>query len=103
MSEPRRNKLEGLTDGELADKFGDVKARGERAEDELTACKVEFDRRQLDFAKGARFKVTKDEQTQNRLDTKALRAALGDAAIKKFEKESTRTMYLVRALEGQPA
>ena len=94
-----KRKLDELSDGELADKFGDVKDRAEGADELMKALKVEFDRRQLDFAKGERFKVTKDVSTQNRIDTKALREDLG-AAAKKYEKEQTRTVYLVRPVEA---
>ena len=65
----------------------------------MKTLKAEFDRRKLDFAKGERFKVTKDVSTQNRIDTKALRDDLGEAA-KKYEKKQTRTVYLVRPVEA---
>ena len=94
-----KRKLDELSDGELADTFGDTKDRAEGADERMKALKAEFDRRNLDFAKGERFKVTKDVSTQNRIDTRALRDDLG-AAAKKYEREQTRTVYLVRPVES---
>ena len=94
------NPLAGLSKAAFADHFGEVHSRLKQGDAELEACKAEFDRRKYDFAKGERFKVTKDTQTQTRLDMKALREGLGAAALKPYDKTSPRTLYLVRPVEA---
>lgn len=102
MAQLKPEKLAALSDGELADRFGDLDARRDRLGEELKPLKEEFDRRKLDFAKGARWKVTKDIQSITRFDAKAAKAALGKKAAE-FEKPGTRTEWIVREVEKDPA
>ena len=96
----RAIRLEDLSEAELADRFGDVKAKGEAAEKATEALKAEFDRRKLDYARGLRFRVTKDTSTQQRFDVAAARQALGAEALK-YLKSQSRTSWLVRPIEAE--
>ncbi len=94
----RGRKLDELSDGELADKFGDIDAKRDKLGEELKPLKEEFDRRKLDHAKGARWKITKHVAPIERFDTKAAKAALGKDAAK-YVKPGTRTEWIVREVE----
>jgi hypothetical protein len=91
-----QKKLAELTDGELADRWGAAKARGDAADAGIEELKAEFERRKLDFAKGDTWKVFKDVQNQRRLDTAAIRQAQGAEWCKDFEKPQTRVSYKVQ-------
>ena len=100
MGSPRANKLVELSDAALADKFGDADLRKNKLDGDLKALKEEFDRRQLKFAEGARWTLTKDIEPTTRFDAKAAKAALG-AKAKQFEIDSTRTKWIVRAVAAE--
>ena len=100
MSRARAVSLEDLSEAELADRWGDVKAKGETAEQAIEALKAEFDRRKLDYARGLRFRVTKDTSVQQRFDVAAARTALGAEAAK-YLKPQSRTSWLVRPIEAE--
>lgn len=87
------------SDGEIADRWGVLKARGDDAADEIETLKTEFVRRGLDWAKGDKFKVVKDVGSQERFDVKAARAELGASAAK-FVKSLPIVKYFVRPVEG---
>jgi hypothetical protein len=91
--------LKALSDGEIADLWGDAKAQADKADARIKPLKAEFEQRGLDQARGARWRVTKDVTQQNRFDVEAARADLGDAAAK-YVKPQTRTAYQVRSLEA---
>ena len=90
------NPLANFNKADFADHFGEVNQRLKLAEKENDACKAEFDRRKYDFAKGSRFKVTKDVQPQRRVDMDALRERVGEAAIEACKKDGQRTLFTVR-------
>ena len=94
----KRAALTGISDGELADRWGKLKRAGDAYDQRIEDLKAEFDRRGLDVARGEAWKVIKDVQTQNRFDAAAAKADLGEAA-KKYLKEQKRTSYLVRPVE----
>jgi len=95
----KRKKAVVLSDGELADRFGVIKALLEGAEAEIKELKAEFDARKLDFAKGLVWKVFKSVSEQSRIDVAAIRAAQGADWCKSFEKAGTRVSYLVKPVE----
>jgi len=94
-----KKKLDELSDGELADRFGEIDVKRDKLVDELKPLKEEFERRKLDFAKGEKWKLTKDVQPITRFDTKAAKTALGKDAAK-YEKPGTRTEWVVRPVEA---
>ena len=96
----KRTNVVGLSDGELADRWGVLKRLAEKAEAEIDELKAEFCQRKLDFAKGLVWKVFKDVSNQMRLDTAAIRKAQGVDWCKAFEKPGTRVRYLVKAVEA---
>lgn len=77
------------TTADLADEFGALKGQVDAIEERLSAIKKEMLARQVERVEGQRFTVTISSQTTKRLDTKALKAALGDDIIAEFEKETT--------------
>lgn len=96
----KRKTAAEYSDGELADRWGEIKARGEAADAEIDELKAEFSARKLEFAKGDVWKIFKDVSSQVRLDTAAIRKAQGADWCKSFEKAGTRTSYLVKPVEA---
>ena len=94
-----KRKLDELSDGELADRWGAMKDREDDAGETIKALKEEFERRGLQLALGAKFRVIKDVTSQTRFDVALARAGLG-AEAKKYEKTASRTQYLVRPVGG---
>lgn len=91
--------FDNISTAELADLIGEedraIKARDVR----LDALKAEFKRRGVQVASGRTYTVTASTSTSKRLDTKRLRADLGDA-LDGYEVESTSTRILIKlALE----
>ena len=80
----------------LADALGRADAIVKAAEAELSALKDEFKARGLADVAGDEFAVTAIEQIAGRLDTKAVKAFLGDSYVK-FEKAIVSTVNRVKA------
>lgn len=81
---------------DLADEFGALKGQADAIEARLAAIKAEFVARSVERCEGAKFTVTLTSQTAKRLDTKALKAALGDEIIAGFEKETASSVCRVK-------
>src|ERR1700692_3110236 len=90
------SRFHNLSDAALADAIGYADAIVKGAEAELTALKDEFKSRGLAEVAGEDFAVTATEQISGRLDTKAVKAFLGDAYVK-FEMEIVSTVIRVKA------
>jgi hypothetical protein len=90
------SRFHNLTDEALADAIGRADAIVKGAEAELTALKDEFKARGLSDVAGDEFAVTATEQIAGRIDTKAVKAFLGDGYFK-FEKAVISTVVRVKA------
>ena len=82
----------------LADDYGNLKAQADAINARLKDIKAELIKRSVTQAAGDRFAVTVSEQSSVRLDTKGLRAALGDDICKDFENVSFSTVVRVKAV-----
>lgn len=80
---------------DLADLIGETDRDIKSREARLDALKAEFKRRGLIEANGRTYCVTASTSTSKRLDTKRLRADLGDA-LDGYEVESTATRILIK-------
>jgi hypothetical protein len=92
------SRFHNLSDAALADELGRVDAISKAAEAELTSLKTEFRNRGLSSVAGNRFTVTASDQVSWRLDTKAVRAFLGDACSR-FETVLHTTVVRVKAAD----
>lgn len=90
-----------MSDGALADEYGEVNARKSACEAKMSDLKAEMVRRGVTQAEGARFAVTISEQASTRLDTKALKEALGAEIIAEYEKTSVSAVARVRAVASE--
>lgn len=90
---------------QLADEYGNLKAQQDALGEQLTTIKDELIKRGDERIEGQRFTLTISQQTSMRLDTKALKAALGDDICAEYEKPSTSTVVRVKAtaIFGQAA
>lgn len=74
---------------QLADEYGEHKTLIDYLEESLNRVKGELkSRMNVEAAIGERWTVTKTESVTKRMDTKALREALGDNIISEYEKET---------------
>ncbi|WP_374310620.1 hypothetical protein [Methylocella sp.] len=90
------SRFHNLSDAALADEIGRIDAILKAAEAELKALKDEFKVRGLREAAGEAFTVTASEQIAGRLDAKAVRAFLGEAASH-FETAVVSTVIRIKA------
>ena len=81
---------------QLADEIGNLDTQVKYLEERLTLLKDAFKARNCSAARGERFAVTVSESTSKRLDTKKLRADLGDA-LDVYEVETTSTRLTIKA------
>jgi hypothetical protein len=89
------SRFHNLSDAALADEIGRVDAIVKSAEAELKALKDEFKARGLTEASGDAYSVTATEQIAGRLDSKAVKAFLGDAYVK-FETAVVSTVLRIK-------
>lgn len=90
------SRFHNLSDAELADAIGHADTIAKAAEAELKALKEELKARGVSEAQGDQFTVTATDQVAWRLDTKAVKAFLGDACSK-FETVVSSTVVRVKA------
>lgn len=95
------NKFDNQSDAHLADEYGELDARKKAIEAKLSDIKVELIRRGRAYCAGSRFAVTISEQSSTRLDTKALKEALGSEIIAEYEKTSLSTVARVKAIASE--
>jgi hypothetical protein len=91
------SRFHNLTDEALADAIGRADAIVKGTEAELARLKEEFKARGLSEAAGDDFTVTASEQISGRIDTKAVKAFLGDGYFK-FEKAIVSTVIRIKAV-----
>ncbi len=90
------NKFDNVSDAALVDEFGNVKAQIDALEKREKELRDEIVARFDDVPLiGGRWTASVSTSTSKRLDTKALRALLGDA-LNEYEKESTSTRVNVK-------
>ncbi len=90
------SRFHNLSDEALADAIGRADAIVKGAEAELAALKDEFKVRGLADVAGDEFAVTATEQISGRIDSKAVKAFLGDGYFK-FEKAIVSTVIRIKA------
>ena len=90
------SRFHNLSDAALADELGRVDSIVKGAEAELTLLKNEFKARGIPEVAGEQFTVTATEQIAGRLDTKAVKAFLGDSYVK-FEQAVVSTVIRIKA------
>jgi hypothetical protein len=90
------SRFHNLGDEALADAIGRADAIVKGAEAELATLKDEFKARGLSEVAGDEFAVTATEQIAGRLDSKAIKAFLGDGYFK-FEKAIDSTVIRIKA------
>ncbi|BCI68074.1 hypothetical protein [Acetobacter aceti] len=89
-------RFDNVSDAMLADMIGYADAKAKAAAEEVSALKEELKRRGAEKIEGSHFSVTNKEQISARLDTKAIRARLGDE-VAKFEVPSISQVIRVKA------
>src|ERR1700691_110201 len=95
------SRFHNLGDEGLADALARADAIVKGAEAELAALEDEFKARGLSEVAGDEFAVTATEQISGRLDTKAVKAFLGDGYFK-FEKAIVSTVIRIKAENRLP-
>ncbi|MBY0421360.1 MAG: hypothetical protein K2Q06_03580 [Parvularculaceae bacterium] len=96
------NQFDNISDAYLADEYGNLKAQADSLDERIKLIRDEIVARQAapgasDRIEGSRFTVTVAKQSTARLDTKALKAALGESIIREYEKTSESTVLRVKA------
>jgi predicted phage-related endonuclease len=89
-------KFNNLSNEQLADEIGNLDSTVKYYTERLEEVKTEFKSRNCSAARGAQFAVTVSESTSERLDTKKLKEALGDA-LAGYTIETTTKRLLVKA------
>lgn len=90
------SQFHNLSADQLADEIGRLDTHIKAQTEALDALKDEFKRRDISAARGEFFAVTRSVATSKRIDTKRLRADLGDA-LDGYEVETTSTRLTVKA------
>lgn len=90
-------RFHNLSDAALADALGQADAVLKGAEAECKSLKDEFKRRALTEVAGEHFTVTAAEQIAGRLDTKAVKAYLGES-YRRFEIAVISTTIRIKAV-----
>ena len=85
-----------LSNEQLADEIGKLDTLMKSGAERLDALKDEFKLRQCSAARGDFYAVTASTSVSKRIDTKRLRADLGDA-LDVYETETTSTRLLIKA------
>lgn len=89
------DRFHNLSTEQLADEIGKLDTVIKSQTEQLDELKDEFKKRGASAARGNLFVVTASTSTSKRLDTKRLRADLGDA-LDAYETETTSTRLLVK-------
>ncbi len=99
------NPLHNLSGAQIADEYGSLKAQIDAIGERIDALKAELVARGADRVEGQTFTLTISKQTSTRLDTTALKAALGADICAEYEKTSESIVVRVKptAVFGQQA
>jgi hypothetical protein len=81
----------------LADAYGTLDAQIKALTKQADAIKGELKARKIDTVEGAKFTVSVASVTSKRLDTAALKKALGDDIIAEFERDQVSDRLTVKA------
>lgn len=98
------NPLHNLSSADLADEYGTLKGQSDCIEKRLAAIKAELIARGVDGIEAPKFTLSISKQYSKRLDTKALKEALGDEICAEYERETESTVVRVKptVIFGQP-
>lgn len=91
-----------ISSAQLADEYGSLKAQADALDERIKTVRNEIVARQaapgtLDRIEGERFTVTVGKQSSTRLDTKALKDALGADIVREYEKTTESVVLRVKA------
>lgn len=92
--------LARLPDSVLADMIGDADMAAKEEQAYLDSLKDEAKRRGCEMATGSRFKFTVTLAETSRLDTKGLKALLGDALDPYYKKSASKTLRISSVFEA---
>jgi hypothetical protein len=90
------NTLHNVSSAVLADEYGQLKGEIDVRTERLDVIKAELIARKEERVEGRQVTLTIAEQTSTRLDTKALKAALGEDICREYEKETKSTVVRVK-------
>lgn len=90
------NALHNAATADLADEYGMLKGQADAIAARLTILKDEIVKRGDDRIEAKRFTVTISKQVSKRLDTKALKDALGEGICAEYERETESTVVRVK-------
>lgn len=91
------NPFHNLSSAELADDYGAVDGQIKALSERKDAIKSELLARNIEKIEGERFTLTVSEQVSKRLDTKALKDALGADICAEYERETISQVVRVKA------
>ena len=94
--------LHNVASTAIADEYGTIAGQIDLLEKRKSELKAELVARSVEHVEGARFTVTVSEQVSKRLDTKALKDALGPNIIAEYERETTSQVVRVKATVVAP-
>jgi hypothetical protein len=90
------NTFHNLSTEAIADEYGALKGQADALKERMDALKDELKARNIDRVEAPRFTVTLSEQVSKRLDTTALKAALGADICAEYERETVSTVLRVK-------
>ncbi len=88
--------LHNTPTSQIIDEYGDLNLQAKAIEARLKELKEELIRREVVKDKGMNYSLTVTDQISMRLDTKALKAALGEDICKEYEMPISSTVVRVK-------
>lgn len=90
------NPFHNVSSAILADEYGQLKGEIDARAERLDAIKAELIARNEERVEGRQVTLTIVKQVSTRLDTKALKAALGESICAEYEKETESTVVRMK-------
>lgn len=90
------NPFHNVSSAILADEYGQLKGEIDARAERIDAIKAELKARGEERIEGRQVTLTIATQVTTRLDTKALKAALGDDICREFEKQTESTVVRMK-------
>lgn len=90
------NPFHNVSSAILADEYGQLKGEIDVRQERIDAIKAELVARKEERVEGRQVTLTIAKQVSTRLDTKALKAALGDDICREYEKETESTVVRMK-------
>ncbi len=90
------NPFHNVSSAILADEYGQLKGEIDARTERLDAIKAELIGRKEERVEGRQVTLTISRTTSTRLDTKALKAALGEDICREYEKETESTVVRMK-------